>query len=234
MDTRTRHALKKDKFAQAAASSASWVGEHRTAAVRWAIIIGVVVVAAIGGLVFWNIRSSAANTALGTALDVYTTPLAVPGAPPDASAYTTSAARATEANREFVAIAKDYSWLPEGTKARYFAGITYEDLGQNGNAETELKAAAGSWDRNVGNLAKLALAGLYRQTSRDNDAMALYNEIIAKPSATVSASVAQLDLADLYAAEGKQDMARALWAKVKDADKEGAAGSIASEKLAAK
>jgi predicted negative regulator of RcsB-dependent stress response len=133
-----------------------------------------------------------------------------------------------------VAIAHNYSWLPEGTKARYFAGITYEDLGQNGNAETELKAAAGSSDHNVANLAKLALAGLDRQTSRDNDAIALYNEIIAKPSATVSESVAQLDLADLYAAEGKQDQARALWAKVKDADKNGAAGTIASEKLGSK
>jgi hypothetical protein len=234
VDTRTRHALKKDKFAQAAASSASWVGEHRTAAVRWAIVVGVVLVALIGGLVFWNIRSSAANAALSAALDVYTTPLAIPGAPPEAGAYTTTAARATEANREFVAIAHDYSWLPEGAKAQYFAGVTYEDLGQNGNAETELKGAAGAWDRNVANLAKLALAGLYRQSSRDSDAIALYSEIIAKPSATVSASVAQLDLADLYVAEGKPDMARVLWAKVKDADKDGAAGSIASEKLAAK
>lgn len=234
MDTRTRHALKKDKFAQAAASSASWVGKHRTSAVRWGIGIGFVLVVVIGGLIFWNIRSSVANTALGAALDVYTTPLAVPGAPAEAGAYTTGAARAKEANREFVAIAHDFSWLPEGAKAQYFAGVTYEDLGQNGNAETALKAAAGSWDRNVANLAKLALAGLYRQTSRDNDAIALYNEIIAKPSATVSASVAQLDLADLYVAEGKQDMARALWAKVKDADKDGAAGTIASEKLAAK
>jgi hypothetical protein len=50
----------------------------------------------------------------------------------------------------------------------------------------------------------------------------------------VSTSVAQLDLADLYVSEGKQDMARALWAKVKDADKDGAAGQIATEKLAAK
>jgi tetratricopeptide (TPR) repeat protein len=234
VDTKTRHALKKDKFAQAAASSASWIGEHQAAAVRWAVGIGIVVILVIGGLIFWNIRSSAANNALGAALDVYTTPLAVPGAPPDPGAYTTAAARAKEANREFVAIAHDYSWLPEATKAHYFAGVTYEELGQNGNAETELKAAAGASDRNVANLAKLALAGLYRQTSRDSDAIALYNEIIAKPSATVSASVAQLDLADLYAAEGKHDQARALWAKVKDADKDGAAGSIASEKLAAK
>lgn len=201
---------------------------------RGVIGFGVVLVVVIGGLIFWNIRSSAANAALGAALDVYTTPLATPGAPPEAGSYTTAAARAKEANREFVAIAHDFSWLPEGAKAQYFAGVTHEDLGQNSDAETALKGAAGAWDRNTGNLAKLALAGLYRQTTRDNDAIALYNEIIAKPSATVSASVAQLDLADLYAAEGKQDMARALWAKVKDADKDGAAGSIASEKLAAK
>ena len=59
---------------------------------------------------------------------------------------------------------------------------------------------------------------------RDNEAIDLYNEIAAKPSATVSTTVAQLDLADLYASEGKQDQAHALWAKVRDADKDGAAG----------
>ena len=234
MDTRTRHALKKDKFAQAAASSASWVGEHQTSVVRWSIGIGILVVLVIGGLIFWSIRSKAADAALGAAVDVYTTPLAIPGAPPEPNVYTTAAARATEANREFVAISHNFSWLPEGTKARYFAGVTYEELGQNGNAETELKAASGSWDHNVANLAKLALAGLYQQTSRNDDAIALYNELAAKPSATVSTSVAQLDLADLYAAEGKQDMARAVWAKVKDADKDGPAGQIASQKLAAR
>jgi len=234
VDTRTRHALKKDKFAQAAASSASWVSEHQTSVVRWSVAIGAVVVLAIGGLIFWSVRASAANTALGSALDVYTTPLAIPGAPPEPNVYTTTAARATEANREFVAIAHDYSWLPEGTKARYFAGVTYEELGENGNAEIDLKAAAGAWDRNVANLAKLALAGLYQQTSRNDKAISLYNELAAKPSATVSSGVAQLDLADLYAAEGKQDMARALWAKVKDADKDGAAGQIAAQKLGTK
>ena len=117
---------------------------------------------ALRALIYWNVRSSAAALALGAAVDVYETPLAQPGAPPEAGVYTTSAARAKEANREFVAVAHDFGWLPEGAKARYFAGVTYEELGENGNAETELKAAAGSWDRNLSNLAKLALAGLYQ------------------------------------------------------------------------
>lgn len=234
MDTQTRHALKKDKFAQAAASSASWIGEHKTNVVRWAMVAGVVVVLGVGTLIYWYLRSSAADNALGAALDVYTSPLAQPGAPPEPDVYTTAADRAKEANREFVAIAHDFGWLPEGSKAHYFAGVTYEDLGQNGSAESELTAASHAWDRNLANLAKVALAGLYHQTARDSEAIDLYNEIIAKPSATVSASVAELDLADLYASENKLDQARALWAKVRDADKDGVAGQIAQQKLGVK
>jgi predicted negative regulator of RcsB-dependent stress response len=234
VDTRTRHALKKDKFAQAAASSASWIGEHKTSVVRWLITAGVILVLGAGALTYWYLRSSAADAALGAALDVYTSPLALPGAPPEPGVYSTAADRAKEANREFVAVAQDYGWLPEGSKAHYFAGVTYVELRQNGSAETQLTAASHSWDRNLSNLAKLALAGLYHQTSRDNEAIDLYNQIAAKPSVTVSTAVAELDLADLYAAEGKQDQAHALWAKIRDADKDGAAGQIAAQKLAGK
>jgi tetratricopeptide (TPR) repeat protein len=234
VDTQTRHALKKDKFAQATASSVSWVSGHRSGVLRWAITAVVVLAVGIGGLIFWNLRSAAAGTALGGALDVYDAALAVPGAPAESGVYSSAADRSRAANKQFVAVAQQYGWLPEGAKAHYFAGITYQDLGQTASAETELKAAAGSWDHNLSNLAKIALAGVYHQTARDPQAIDLYNQLAAKPSETVSTSVAQLDLANLYAASGKQDQARALWAKVKDADKDGAAGSIATQKLAAK
>jgi predicted negative regulator of RcsB-dependent stress response len=234
VDTQTRHALKKDSFAQATASSMSWLSGHRSGVLRW-VIVGVVVAAlVVGGLVFFSLRSSAADTALGAALDVYNAQLAQPGAPAVKGVYASASERSKAANQQFAAVAGQYGWLPEGAKAHYFAGVTYEELGQTASAETELKAAAGSWDRNIANLAKLALAGLYHQSSRDAQAIDLYNGLVAKPSETVSASVAQLDLADLYVAAGKQDQARALWAKVKDADKDGAAGSIAAQKLAAK
>ncbi len=226
--------MKKDKFAQAAASSASWLSGHRSGVLQWVISAGAVLVLVIAALVYWTVRASAADLALGGAVDVYNAPLLEPGEPPETGVYSTAEGRSKEANREFVAVAHDYSWLPEASKARYFAGVTYEELGQNGPAETELKAAADSWNRNLSNLAKLALAGLYHQTGRDSQAVDLYNALAAKPSETVSAGAAQLDLADLYAAEGKQEQARALWAKVKDADKDGAAGSIAAEKLTAK
>jgi predicted negative regulator of RcsB-dependent stress response len=234
VDTQTRHALKKDKFAQATASSVSWVSGHRSGVLRWAVSILVVVLLGVGALIFWNMRSTAADVALGAAMDTYGSPLTAPGAPAESGVYATASDRSKAANAQFAAIAQQYGWLPEGAKAHYFAGITYEELGQNSSAETELKTAANSWDRNLANLAKLALASLYHQTARDSQAIDLYNGLVAKPSDSVPTSLAQLDLADLYAATGKQEQARVLWAKVKDADKDGEAGKIAVQKLAGK
>lgn len=231
MDTQTRHALKQDQFAKATASGLDWLGEHRTNVVRYAVIAGIVLVAAIGALIFWNVQTGAADKALGAAMDVYTAPLNTPGQPAQNGFYNSAAERSKAANQQFEDVAKNYGWLPEGAKAHYFAGITAQELGQTGTAESELKTAAGAWDRNTANLAKLALAGLYHQTGRDSQAIDLYNELVKSPSVTVSAPVAQLALADLYVAEGKQDQAKALWARIKDTDKDGMAGAFASQKL---
>jgi tetratricopeptide (TPR) repeat protein len=234
VDTQTRHALKKDSFAQATASSFDWLSGHRSGVLRWGVSIVLVVLLGVGALVFWNIRSAAADVALGAAMDTYGSPLAPPGAPAENGIFVSASDRSKAANAQFAAVAQQYGWLPEGAKAHYFAGITDEELGQNASAETELKIAAGSWDRNLSNLAQLALAALYHQTARDSQAIDLYKALAAKPSETVSTNVAQLDLADLYAATGKQDLARALWAKIKDSDKDGAAGEVATQKLAGK
>jgi tetratricopeptide (TPR) repeat protein len=212
----------------------SWVSGHRAGVVKWSITAGIALVVVVGALVWWSMQTSAADKALGTALDTYDSQLAQPGAPVEAGTYATAAERSKAANQQFADVASKYGWLPEGTKAHYFAGVTDEELGQNAQAETELKTAAGAWDKNLANLAKLALAGLYQRTQRDQQAIDIYNELTAKPSATVSANVAQLDLADLYVSQGKQDQARTLWAKIKDSDKEGAAGSIAAQKLGGK
>jgi predicted negative regulator of RcsB-dependent stress response len=215
----------------------NWVSGHRSGVMRWIIVATVVVVAVAAAMIYRGWNSSKADAALDAALDTYTAPLLPPGAPAMSGAYATSGDRAKAANQQFVAVAQQYGWLPEGAKAHYFAGVTYEELGNNASAETELKSAAGAWswgDRNLTNLAKLALAGLYHQMDRDPEAINIYNALAAKPSETVPAAVAQLDLADMYAEEGKTEQARKLWANVKDADKDGMAGAIASQKLGGK
>jgi len=80
-------------------------------------------------------------------------------------------------------------------------------------------------------LAKLALAQLYRETGRDQQAIDLLNELTNKPADTVPAGLAQLQLADLYNSEGKVEQARKIWAQLKDKDSKGAAGAEAAQKL---
>jgi tetratricopeptide (TPR) repeat protein len=234
VDSQTRHALKQDKFVQTTQSGVSWVGEHRSTVLRYSVAVVVGLAVVIGGVVFYTQRSSAAETALGSAMDAYTAQLAQPGQPLDQGVYATAADRAKAANQQFVQVAGKFGWLPEGAKAHYFAGLTYQQLGQTASAETELKAAAGSWDGDLSSLAKFALAGFYHQTSRDAQAIDLYNGLIAKPTAAVPVYTSQLALADLYAAAGKAEQAKQIWAKVKDADKTGAAGTIAATKLTEK
>jgi tetratricopeptide (TPR) repeat protein len=234
VDSQTRHALKQDKFVQTTQSGVSWVGEHRSSVIRYSVALVVVLALLIAGLIYYNQRSEAAETALGAALDTYGSQLAQPGAPAAKGVYTSAADRAKAANQQFLQVASQFGWLPQAAKAHYFAGLTDQALGQNGSAESELKAAASSWDGNLSSLAKFALAGFYHQTGRDAQAIDLYNGLIAKPTTAVPVFTAQLALADLYASSGKTEQAKQIWAKVKDADKTGAAGSIASEKLTKK
>lgn len=234
MNSQTRHALKEDKFVLATQSGAGWVEENRSAVIRGSIVVAVVLLIVIVAAVVYTQRSAAAEAALGAALDVYATPLAQAGVPAQKNSYASATERAKAANAQFVQVANQYGWLSAGAKAHYFAGLTYEELGQSASAESQLKDAASAWDSNLSSLAKFALAGFYHQSSRDAQAIELYNSLIAKPTTGVPLYTAQLALADLYASAGKQDQAKALWAKVKDEDKTGSAGSIAAEKLMAK
>ncbi len=234
MDSQTRHALKEDKFVLATKSGAGWVEDHRSTVIRWSIVATVVLLIVVVGAVLYTQRAAAAESALGAALDVYSAPLAQAGQPAQKNSFPSAADRAKAANAQFVQVANQYGWLSAGAKAHYFAGLSYEELGQTASAESQLKDAAGAWDSSLSSLAKFALAGFYHQSSRDAQAIDLYNGLIAKPTTSVPLYTSQLALADLYASAGKQEQAKALWAKVKDEDKTGSAGSIASEKLMAK
>ena len=139
--------------------------------------------------------------------------------------------RANASSDQFTQVANQYGGTPDGKNARYFAGLTYVEAGQNATAEDTLKKVASGWNHDLSDLAKLALAQMYRQTARDAQAVDLYNQIAAKPSTSVPAGVAKLQLADLYMGENKPEEARKIYAELKDKDGKSAAGVIAAQKL---
>ena len=125
-------------------------------------------------------------------------------------------------------MANQYGLLAPGKTASYFAGLTAIDMGQPGAAETYLKKVADGGDAPLGSLAKLALANLYQQLNRNSEAVVLYNQLIAKPTTTVPADAARLQLASLYEKTNPAE-ANKIYAQLKSS--KSAAGQIAAQKL---
>ena len=232
MDTQTRHALKQDRFVQATASSLNWMDVNRATIIKASVAVVAIIAVVLAGVIFYNNRTERAENLFGQAMNIYNTPLTQPGQPaePGLKTYPTAAARAKEAHPLFEEVANKYGWFKAGANARYLAGMTAIDMGQTASGEDDLNKAANSSDRNVAALAKLALAGLYHQTGRDPQAIQIYQELIAKPTLTVPASMAKLQLAALYETT-KPAEAKKLYAEIKDQDKTSAAGQLATQKL---
>jgi len=232
LDTQTRHALKQDRFVEATASGLGWLQLHRSNVIRVAIAAVIVVALIVTGALVYNSRSASAKVAFGQGMDIYNSPLLQPGQPPipGEPTYKTAAERAKAANPIFVDVANRYGWLKTGANAQYFAGLTYLEMSQTSQAEAALRKAADSHDSDLAALAKMALAGLYRQTGRSSQAVDLYQQLIKNPTNTVPASAAKLQLAQLYETTNPAE-AKKLYAEIKDQDKNTAAGQIAAQKL---
>ena len=57
------------------------------------------------------------------------------------------------------------------------------------------------------------------------------NSLIRKPSSSVPAGTAQLQLAELYESQHRPEDARRIYAQLRDKDSKGPAGLIAAQKL---
>jgi tetratricopeptide (TPR) repeat protein len=233
VDQQTKAALKQDKFITTTSHGLEWAAENRRSVITTTALLLAAIVVVVLSAVIYNSRSDAASVAFGAAMQAYQTPLAQPNepAPPGTKTYPSIVERAKAANALFLDVANKYGMTPSGENALYFAGLTYMEAGQNQQAEDTLKKVATSWNSDIAALGKFALAQLYRNTSRDPQAIDLYNELSAKPTTTVPYGQARLQLADLYTAEGKPAEANKIYADLKDKDAKGPAGQIAAEKL---
>jgi tetratricopeptide (TPR) repeat protein len=195
-----RHQLKQNSFAVTTQETLDWASSHQGALLYWTIGIVVVGALLLGGFYFQQRREQAASALLGDALQQFSAPIVPAGTAPTPGfpSFTTAADRARAASGKFSEVANNYSHTDAGTLAKYFLGLSAEDMNDNAKAEQYLKQAAGSGNKDTAALAKSALASLYHDTGRDQDAINLYKELIDKPTNTVTKAQAQMSLAQLY------------------------------------
>ncbi|MGZ4814164.1 MAG: tetratricopeptide repeat protein [Terriglobales bacterium] len=203
MRSSERHQLKQDQFAAKTQETLDWASRHQNALTYWTIGLVIIAVIAIGAFYYQQNREQAASALLGQAIEQYSAPIVPAGTPPVAGQpmFFSVADRAKAASGQFVEVSQKYTHTDAGTLAKYFLGLAAEDMNDNTKAEDYLKDVAGSGNKDTASLAKVALAALYHDEGRDQDAINVYKELIAKPTNTVSKATAQLRLAELYEAK---------------------------------
>ncbi len=235
MRSYTRHQLKQDSFRTSTTETISWAVEHQSKLVAAGVVVAVIVAVVLGGWFYVDYRDQQAQAQLSQAIEQYNAPIRPPGEPavPGSPSFASSQERAKASNAEFTRIAEKYSFTQSGRVARYFAGITAHDVGDNTTAEKDLQDVAGSRYKEIASLAKLALAGIYHDTNRDPQAIALYKDLADHPTASVGKSTAQFMLASLYEESHQPDQARALYQQMQKESPASPVAQLASQRLQA-
>jgi tetratricopeptide (TPR) repeat protein len=209
------------------------VVEHRTGIVK--ILVVVVVLALLGSGIFWymNSREEQATNALGQALVTYNAPVVPAGTPQDGSmtTFNSDQERLIASKNAFYLISDKYGWTGSGQYARYLAGLSEKELGNDKAAEDQLRALSNIRRRELAALAKYALAAVYRDEKRDQDAINLLQTLIDKPSITVPKANAQFALADLYVSENQPDKAKVVYDQIAKDNPKNSVGQIAKSHL---
>jgi len=234
----TRHQLKQDAFSRvtidAAERTAHWSVEHRSTLTISVVVVAVVLTAVIGGWYYLGAQDEKASFDLSKAVRTMDTQLRPAGSPeqPDFPTFTSAKERAQAAQKQFQAIVDQYPHTRTADMAHYFLGVTAADLSDNAAAERNFKDVISAGNREVAAVAKAALASLYGQTNRVKEAVALYQDLIAKPTTSVSKVTAQLSLAELYHSSNQPLDAKRIYEQIKKENPTGEAGQLATQKLA--
>lgn len=237
MRAEARHQLKQDKFSrttmQVAEKTVHWSVEHKGKLIVAGVVLAVVVAAVVGGWYYLQQQDQKASVDFGKALQAMDEPVRAAGAPaqPDEPSFASAKERATEAHKQFQAIVDKYPHTRAADFSRYFLGVTAAQLGDTAAAERQLKTVAGYHNRDLSSLAKLALAGLYRDTNRTKDAVDIYKQLMEKPSQTVDKSAAQIELAETYQAAGMTADAKTQYQQITKSAPQSEAAQLASAKL---
>lgn len=240
MRAEVRHQLKQDRFSRvtfdAAEKTVHWSVEHKNK-VLIAFVVAVAIVAILlGGWLYLGQQDQKASFELSQAVRTMDTPLRPANTPPQPEnpTFASSTERATQARKQFQAIADKFPHTRSANFAHYFLGLTSANLGEYSAATRELQDVASSHNQDLSALAKFALASVYRNQHNDKAALDLYNNLIAKPTTTVSKVMAQMEQAATYEAEGQPGEAKRIYQQVqKENPANSAPTQLANEKLQA-
>ena len=214
MKKELKEQIKQDELASGLEQAASWLVAHRDE-VRIGAGVVVVLLAAAGAFAYFQgQRAREADRAFRDALTTFEAPVAAEIAPgaerPSGQLFATSEDKYKTAAAAFEGVERRFGSSVTGLRAKYYAALSRMELGQQAEAEKALKEIQARGAGLEPDLARLALAGLYRRGGQIDKAVEAYRALATNPSASVPR-----DFALLGAAQSLEDAKR--WAEARAA-----------------
>jgi tetratricopeptide (TPR) repeat protein len=185
------------------------------------IIGGIVLAAIVAGLLYsWQSRAAAeAQTALGKAIEITTaqvSPSPIPGS--TEPTYASEKERAEKAIAAFEEVANKYG-SPYKEKAQYFIAVNRLKVDREAGLR-ELEGLTKTNNSEVNALSKFALAEARAADGKNDEAVALYNELAKQSNNLIPATTVNFNLASIYEKQGKKAEAADLYFNIVKAARE--------------
>jgi hypothetical protein len=209
-----REEIKQDEFASGLEKTIEWVAGHRDE-VRIGAGVVVVLLAAAGAVgYFQGQRAREADQAFRDALTTFEAPVAselAAGADrPTGQVFATAEEKYKTAAAAFEGVERRFGSSKTGLRAKYYAALSRLELAQYPEAEKGLKEVQSPGAGLEAELARVALANLYRRSGQVDKAVEAYRGLATNPAANVPR-----DFALLSAAQTLEDAKR--WAEARAA-----------------
>ena len=214
MKKELRDEIKQDDFASGLEKAFEWLAAHRDE-VRIGAGVVVVLLAAAGALgYFQGQRAREADRAFREALATFGAPVAselAAGADrPSGQVFATAEEKYKTAAAAFEGVERRFGSSKAGLRAKYYAALSRLELAQYPEAEKALKEIQSLGAGLEPELARLALASLYRRSGQVDKAVEAYRGLATNPAANMPR-----DFALLSAAQALEDAKR--WAEARAA-----------------
>ena len=212
MKKELKEQIKQDEFASGLEQGISWIGAHRDEVRIGAGVVAVLLAAGGAFAYFQGQRSREADRQMRDALTTFEAPVAaelsVGADRPSGQIFATAEDKYKTAAAAFEGLERRYGSSATGLRAKYYAALSRVELGQFAEAEKALKDVQARGGGLEPELARVALANLYRRSGQVEKAVEAYRGLATNPSANVPR-----DFALLSAAQTLEDAKR--WAEAR-------------------
>lgn len=199
MKKELKQQIKHDEFASGLEKAIAWASSHGDE-LRIGLGVVVVLLAAGGSLAYFRSqRAREAERAFLDAVASFEAPVSgesPPGAEPaTGQVFATAEDKWKTTAAAFEGVERRYGSLAFAAQAKYFAALARIELGQYAEAEKSLKELQARGGGLEPQLARLALAGLYRRQGETDRAVEVYRSLASDPATALPRDYALLCLA---------------------------------------